>query len=505
MTTLAELLTKGANTHPALVVPQGPTVTYEGLGTQVEELASALNGAGIEAGQAVSIVLGNNIEFVAAFLAVTRLGATAAPLNPSYTTDEYRFYMEDAGSAMAILPPGEHLAKGAAQSLNLTLVEASATGEGKVELRRDGSLLVRGKLPEMPTLDDTALFLHTSGTTSRPKGVPLTHANLTTSLGNIVDTYNLTPEDVAMVVMPLFHVHGLIGVLFSTLAAGGTALLPNRFSASTFWPVVEKYGANWYSAVPTIHQILLARADSDSAPRGTFRLIRSCSAALAPAVLDQLEARFDAPVLEAYGMTEASHQMSSNPLPPRDRKAGTVGEGTGVEIAIINEAGKLLQTGQRGEVVIKGPNVMHGYRNNPEANSTAFSDDWFRTGDQGFRDDAGYLTLTGRLKELINRGGEKISPLEVDAVLAQIPALAEAISFGVPDAKYGEEVHAAVVLKGEASQEEIQAFCQQHLIDFKVPKVVHFVDALPRTATGKIQRRNIAAQFAEAAEPSSSS
>jgi acyl-CoA synthetase (AMP-forming)/AMP-acid ligase II len=505
MATLAELLTKGSSSHPALVVPEGPTVTYEGLGTQIEELASALKGAGVESGQAVSIVLGNNIEFVAAFLAVTRLGATAAPLNPSYTTDEYRFYMEDASAVMAILPPGEHPAREAAQNLGLPQVEASATNEGKVELRRDGALLTGGELPAMPNLDDTALFLHTSGTTSRPKGVPLTHANLTSSLANIVDTYDLTSEDVAMLVMPLFHVHGLIGVLLSTLASGGTSVLPSRFSASTFWPVVEKYGANWYSAVPTIHQILLTRADGDDAPRGTFRLIRSCSAALAPAVLDQLEARFDAPVLEAYGMTEASHQMSSNPLPPRDRKAGTVGEGTGVQIGIMDEAGKLLQAGQRGEVVIKGSNVMHGYRNNPEANSTAFADGWFRTGDQGFKDGNDYLTLTGRLKELINRGGEKISPLEVDAVLAQIPALAEAISFGVPDAKYGEEVHAAVVLNGEATQEEIRAFCQQHLIDFKVPKVIHFMDELPRTATGKIQRRNIAAQLAEASEPSASS
>lgn len=505
MKTLAELLTNGGHDEPALVVPQGPSVSYEGLGVQVEELASALKGAGVEPGQAVSIVLGNNIEFVATFLAVTRLGATAAPLNPSYTSDEYRFYMKDAGAVMAILPPEEHPARGAAQSLNLPILEASVTGQGSVELRQNGAPLTGSESPPMPDPEDTALFLHTSGTTSRPKGVPLTHANLTSSLKNIVSTYNLTADDVAMVVMPLFHVHGLIGVLFSTLASGGTAVLPSRFSASTFWPVVQEYGANWYSAVPTIHQILLTRADSDSAPRGTFRLIRSCSAALAPAVLEQLEARFDAPVLEAYGMTEASHQMASNPLPPRDRRAGTVGEGTGVQVAIMDEAGKLLEAAERGEVVIKGPNVMHGYRNNPEANSTAFTNGWFRTGDQGFIDDTGYLTLTGRLKELINRGGEKISPLEVDAVLAQHPALAEAICFGVPDVKYGEEVHAAVVLKGEATQEEIQSFCQQHLIDFKVPKVVHFVDELPRTATGKIQRRTIAAQFAEAAEPSTSS
>ncbi|MEE9324855.1 MAG: AMP-binding protein, partial [Dehalococcoidia bacterium] len=203
------------------------------------------------------------------------------------------------------------------------------------------------------------------------------------------------------------------------------------------------------------------------------------------------------PVVEAYGMTEASHQMSSNPLPPASRRVGTVGPGTGVEIAIMDEKGNLLPPGERGEVVIQGANVMQGYRNNPEANASAFTNGWFRTGDQGYLDAEGYLTLTGRIKELINRGGEKIAPLEVDAVLMQHPSVAEAVSFGVPDAKYGEEVHAAVVLKGEATQEEIQRFCLEHLADFKVPKAIHFVEQLPRSATNKILRREVAAQFSK--------
>ena len=240
--------------------------------------------------------------------------------------------------------------------------------------------------PTAPTPDDIALFLHTSGTTSRPKGVPLSHANLAASLGNIVGTYGLSEEDNALMIMPLFHVHGLIGVLFSTLASGGTNIVPSRFSASNFWPVAHDHAATWFSGVPTMHQILLTRADSDNAARGTFRFIRSCSAALAPSVIEGLEARFESPVLEAYGMTEASHQMSSNPLPPGERFAGTVGKGTGVQIAVMNEAGAKLPDGERGEVVIKGPNVMNGYRNNPEANASSFTDGWFRTGDQGFID-----------------------------------------------------------------------------------------------------------------------
>jgi acyl-CoA synthetase (AMP-forming)/AMP-acid ligase II len=295
--------------------------------------------------------------------------------------------------------------------------------------------------------------------------------------------------------MPLFHVHGLIGATLSTLASGGVVIVPPRFSASEFWGLVREHRATWYSAVPTIHQVLLARAESDGAPSGVMRFIRSCSAALAPAILARLENRFGAPVLEAYGMTEAAHQVASNPLPPQPHKPGTVGRGGAVEVAIIDEAGRHLAADTPGEVVIHGLNVMRGYRNNPEANAAAFSDGWFRTGDTGVLDSDGYLALIGRIKELINRGGEKISPAEIDATLLDHPAVAEAAAFGVPDAKYGEEVWAAVVLKGDASAEEIQAHCRSRLADFKVPKVIRITTALPKTATGKVQRRDLAARF----------
>jgi acyl-CoA synthetase (AMP-forming)/AMP-acid ligase II len=316
------------------------------------------------------------------------------------------------------------------------------------------------------------------------------------SIRNIVATYALTPDDASLIVMPLFHVHGLIGATLSTLMSGGNVIVPPSFSATKFWPLGQQYRATWYSAVPTIHQILLSRADADNAPRGGLRFIRSCSAALAPAVFSQMEERFGAPVLEAYGMTEASHQMASNPLPAAGpRKPGSVGKGTGVDIAILDDKGNRLPNGQQGEVSIRGRNVMHGYRNNPDANAASFTNGYFRTGDQGVLDPDGYLTLTGRLKELINRGGEKISPLEVDAVLLEHPAVAEAVSFAVPDPKYGEEVHGAVVLKGRAEADDLLAFCRGRLADFKVPKKIHITDALPRTATGKIQRRQVAAHF----------
>jgi acyl-CoA synthetase (AMP-forming)/AMP-acid ligase II len=442
-------------------------------------------------------VLPNNLEFLVAFLGTTWARAIAAPLNPGYKAEEFRFYMEDAGAKAVIVAAGDHPAREAARELNIPIWHCGLDEKQSVFVRPSGNppLTTHHSPLTTPQPDDVALFLHTSGTTSRPKGVPLTHGNLMASIANIAATYQLTPRDRSLIVMPLFHVHGLIGATLSTLHAGGAVVIPAKFSAGAFWPTAAKYGVTWYSAVPTIHQILLGRAEQDNAPRGTLRFIRSCSSALAPATFQQMEERFGAPVLEAYGMTEAAHQMASNPLPPGARKPGYVGKGTGVDVVILDEQGQVLPAGKQGEVSIRGHNVMHGYLNNPEANASSFTNGYFRTGDQGVLDADGNLMLTGRLKELINRGGEKISPLEVDAALLEHPAVAEAVCFAAPDAKYGEEVHAAVVLKATTTPAEIQAHCLKRLADFKVPKVIHITDAVPRTATGKIQRRHVAAHF----------
>ncbi|MDE2686606.1 MAG: acyl--CoA ligase [Chloroflexota bacterium] len=497
MSTLASVLNPRSASDMAISVPDGANVTYAEFGEEIERVAELLAGAGMQPGRAVSIALPNGLEFMVVFLAVARAGAIAAPLNPAYTADEFKFYMEDAEAQLAILPLGEHPAREAAAELGVPTIEAALDDAGRTMLSRGGDTLAARRDAPAPSSDDVALFLHTSGTTSRPKGVPLTHGNLAASIKNIGDTYGLTPDDIAMVVMPLFHVHGLIGVSLSTLSTGGSLVVPPRFSASRFWGEQRDSGATWYSAVPTIHQILLARADDEDAPHSSFRFIRSCSAALAPTVFDQLEARFGAPVLEAYGMTEASHQMSSNLLPPGDRMPGTVGKGTGVDIAIMDDDGNLLSAGGRAEVVIRGANVTHGYHNNPDANAEAFTNGWFRTGDQGFLDDAGTLTLTGRIKELINRGGEKISPLEVDAALLEHPSVAEAVCFGVPHTMYGEAVQAAVVISADTDEAAIREYCGERLAAFKVPDRVYIIDTMPRTATGKIQRRHIAAMFTD--------
>ena len=495
---IRELLEYGSPSQIAVAVAGGgPAITYDQLRRQVDDLVVKLNGFGIGHGDRVAIALPNGLEMIVSFLAAAIAG-TAAPLNPEYKLDEFRFYLEDTGARALIAPPkGADEARAAAGD-QVLIIEAEMDADGRVLLSSAGQAGSSGT-PSCPSENDIALILHTSGTTSRPKRVPVSHLNLMTSARNVAETYKLTPEDVALCVMPLFHVHGLVASTLATLRTGGTMVVVPRFNPLSFWSTVRDYQATWYSAVPTIHQVLLSRAKAGAKPPGAehLRFIRSCSAPLPPRTMADMEERFGAPVLEAYGMTEAAHQMASNPLPPGERKPGSVGRGTGVSIAILNENGDILPAGVRGEVAIKGANVISGYENNSEANAASFTNGWFRTGDEGYLDGDGYLTLVGRIKELINRGGEKISPREIDEVLLAHPAVAEAVCFGVADRIYGEEVAAAVVLSTPVTEAELVAHCKSSLADFKCPKLIHIVEAIPRTATGKVQRRNVAAALAK--------
>lgn len=488
------------------------TATHAGLRASVRALAARLLAPAAAKGATVALLLPNGALFVTAFLAVAHAGATAAPLNPRYTRDELVFYLRDAGVKVVLVPAeaeeGDAVYAAAAETgVQVVKVEPRMAeveyweGKDGAAASDDGVLETR-----QPAPGDVAMFLHTSGTTSRPKGVPLTHANLCTSVGNIAETYKLTDMDATLLVMPLFHVHGLMAATLATLATGGCVAIPGGgggFSASTFWADAVAAGVTWYTAVPTIHQILLARAEEDFPKDAELKLrfVRSCSASLAPAVLERLEKLVGVSVLEAYAMTEAAHQMTSNPMAEtgRERRPGTVGLPQNVEVAILDPENSVLPSEQVGEVCIRGKNVTAGYANNPKANEEAFAGGWFHTGDQGILDADGYLRLTGRIKELVNRGGEKISPLEVDAVLLAHESVTEAVSFAVPDEKYGEEVNAAVILKPEAvgniTADDIAAFAKERLAGFKVPKRFFISETLPRTATGKIQRRIVSKHF----------
>ena len=491
---LVDLLQPTSDRHTAIAIPGTDIrVTYGSLRSQIESLAEALTTAGVARGDRVGIALPNGVAAVVCFLAASVAG-TAAPLNPAYTEEEFRFYLNDTGARTLIVPPdgAEAARKAAGDRIRILTAEAASTGI--VQLSGTSG---RASI-SIPSKDDVALVLHTSGSTGRPKRVPLTHANLSISARNIARWYKLGPDDVSLCVMPLFHVHGLVASMLATLATGGTLVVPPKFNPLSFWRVARDHGVTWFSAVPTLHQLLLARRGAGR-PSGSekLRFIRSCSASLPPRVMHEMEESFGAPVLEAYGMTEAAHQIASNPLPPSEHKAGSVGCGADVSVGIMDEEGHLLPAGQRGEVVIKGPNVILGYENNPEANVQSFFDGWFRTGDEGFLDRDGYLTLVARIKELINRGGEKFAPREIDEVLLAHPAVAEAATFGVPHATWGEEVAAAVVLRDTATEEELIAHCRERLADFKCPKRIHITDKIPRTATGKIQRRMVAEAYSQ--------
>jgi acyl-CoA synthetase (AMP-forming)/AMP-acid ligase II len=493
--TLFDLLHNAPGGGGALIIPEtGARISCDSLRRQVSAAAGALAALGIQPGQRIAIALGNGPAAIVSFLAASFAG-TAAPLNPAYRYDEFCFYLEDTNARLLIVPPdGAEEARHAARGRGIPVVTAETNISGEVNFR--------GTPPaaqmRTPAPDDIALVLHTSGSTGRPKRVPLRHINLALSAQNIVNTYRLSSGDVSLCLMPLFHVHGLVASALSTLLSGGAVIVPERFNPLSFWRAVRDYRATWYSAVPTIHQLILARSGSGAKPAGaeSLRFVRSCSAPLPVETAEKLESLMGVPVLEAYGMTEASHQMASNPLPPQTRKFGTVGMATGIQIGIMTDTGELLSPGGKGEVVLKGPSVIQAYENNPEANAKSFTNGWFRTGDEGVLDDDGYLRLTGRIKELINRGGEKIAPREIDEVLLAHPAVAEAVCFGIPHPTWGEEVAAAVVLRKPATEAELLAYCREHLAEFKRPKKLFLVESIPRTATGKVQRLNVAAELA---------
>jgi acyl-CoA synthetase (AMP-forming)/AMP-acid ligase II len=499
VSTVSELLAAGRDEARAIGAPDREWLTYAGLRRHVEETVAALNGHGLGRNDRVAIVLPNGPEMATAFVAIA-CAATTAPLNPAYREEEFEFYLSDLNARALVVEQGsESPAVSAARTLDIPLLEivpgavagtfrfANAAGSGAAA----NSGFAAG--------DDVALVLHTSGTTSRPKIVPLTHRNLCASARNIRTTLGLTPEDRCLNVMPLFHIHGLMAAILASLSAGASVVCTPGFNALRFFGWLEEAEPSWYSAVPTMHQAILARAprSKEIVAAAKLRFIRSSSSSLPPQVMKALEETFDAPVIEAYAMTEASHQMTSNPLPPRPRKPGSVGMAAGPEVGIMDEQGELLPRGTVGEIVIRGDNVTLGYENNPKANAENFTNGWFRTGDQGVMDEEGYLTITGRLKEIINRGGEKISPREVDDVLMDHPAVQQVVTFAMPHPKLGEEVAAAVVLREgqQATEQDIRQFAAAHLADFKVPRKVLFLDEIPKGATGKLQRIGLAAKL----------
>lgn len=498
--TFAKLLQDHDDVQVALGAPGRDWLTFGGLKAQAQKVASQLHSYGIGRGDRVAIVLPNGPEMASAFVTVAQAAVTA-PLNPAYREEEFAFYLEDLKAKALIVAEdydGPALAAAARFGLFvLRLHVADGAPAGAFDLQGDGTA---GEADTAaPAADDTALILHTSGTTSRPKIVPLLQSNIVASARHIGTSLDLTPADRCLNVMPLFHIHGLVAAVSASLAAGGSVWCAPGFDALRFFGWLKDAEPTWYTAVPTMHQTILARAprNAEIIENAKLRFLRSSSASLPGQVMLALQDTFGAPVIEGYGMTEAAHQMASNPLPPRAQKPGSVGVEAGPLVRIAHEAENRLVDGV-GEVVISGPNVTPGYEGNPEANEKNFFEAdgrrWFRTGDQGAFDDEGYLSLTGRLKEIINRGGEKVSPLEVDGVLMDHPAVQQVVTFALPHEKLGEEVAAAIVLREgqEADERAIRSFAAERLADFKVPRKVMILEEIPKGATGKLQRIGLA-------------
>ncbi|MBK9018585.1 MAG: AMP-binding protein [Sulfuritalea sp.] len=497
-TTLQTLLSTGTETAAAIGAPSRKALTHGELRALIARTVARLNELGAGRNDRVAIVQPNGPEMAACFLAVAS-GTASAPLNPAYRQDEFEFYLGDLNARLLIAMQGvDTPARAAAAKLGVPIVELvpdTAAGAGSFTLQGNGagSAAASGGFAQP---DDVAMVLHTSGTTSRPKIVPLSQKNLCASAGNIRRTLAFTTQDRGLNIMPLFHIHGLIAGVLAPVSAGSEVFCSPGFDALKFFGWMDECHPTWYTAVPTMHQAILTRAprNKEIIAKNPLRFLRSSSSSIPPQVITELEAVFGAPLIEAYGMTEATHQMASNPLPPAQRKPGSVGLAAGPEVQIMDEAGNILAPNTVGEIVIRGPNVTVGYENNPKANAEGFTNGWFRTGDQGVKDAEGYVSLTGRLKEIINRGGEKISPREIDEVIMDHPAVSQVVCFAVPHPKLGEEVGAAVVLKegATATEKDIQAFVATRVADFKVPKKVLILPEIPKGATGKLQRIGLA-------------
>ncbi len=480
---------------PALLAPAREALTYDGLRAFVPRIAGNLRAGGIDAGNRVALLVENGPEAASAFLAVSS-AAAVAPLNPAYRAHELEFFLDDLDARAVVVSDSlDTPVREVARSRGIRVLDLHVDPSQPAGIFTLDGVPEDGSPTNSPEPGAVALALHTSGTTSRPKLVPLTHRQLAVSAGNVAETLRLEQPDRCLNVMPLFHIHGLVTALLASLRAGGSVACAPGFHQVHFFDWLDELEPTWYTAVPSMHAAVLLRARGrpESVDRHRLRFIRSSSAALPASVHQELESVFDVPVIEAYGMTEAAHQMASNPLPPAVRKPGTVGMAAGPEVAVLDASGKELQAGEVGEVAIRGESVFAGYETSSDAQPFT-EDGWFRTGDEGFLDEEGYLTLRGRIKEIINRGGEKISPLEVDDALLAHQGVAQAVTFAMSDSQLGEEVAAAVVLAPEAQLDErsLQDFVAAQLAPFKVPRRILVLDELPKGPTGKLQRIGLA-------------
>jgi acyl-CoA synthetase (AMP-forming)/AMP-acid ligase II len=483
---------------PAILAPGRAPLSFGRLYQHIEEVERGLRAMGIGRHDRIAIVLPNGPESALAILAAAA-SATCAPINPAYRTDEIAKYFADLQPRALIVQAGlDTPARRAALDRGVRVIELATRVDAEAGLFTLRGELSQARSTESPAPDDITLLISTSGTTSRPKIVPQTHAKVCASADAHSTALALTQCDRCLNILPLFHGHGLIATLIASLGAGASVVCTPGLDVNRFSAWLTKFEPTWYSGVPAMHQAILGhtRHNRDRLSDSRLRFVRSSSAPLPPRLFAELEHGFDTCVIEWYGMSEvAAAPIACNPLRPS--KPGSVGLPVDLDVGIMDEIGALLPRGQSGQVVVRGATVMAGYDGDPNATAAAFAGDWFKTGDLGYFGDDGYLFLTGRIREMINRGGEKIAPQQVDEVLLDHPAVAEAVTFAIPHPTLGEDVAAAVVLRphAAATPKDIRQFASGRIADFKVPRQVHIVTQIPKSQTGKVQRIGMANQL----------
>jgi acyl-CoA synthetase (AMP-forming)/AMP-acid ligase II/acyl carrier protein len=474
-------------------------ITFGALWTRANDVLHGLRSSGLGRTDRVAVVLPNGPETAVMMISVAA-SAVCVPLDPCFTADEWQRYFAELKVAALLTRPGmDSASRGVALALGIPVLDLSTPPCGALDpFRIVGPATRRTSDDDFASSADDAFILLTSGSTSRPKLVPLTHASVCLSACNVAAAIALEPRDRLLSVLPLFHGHGLISGVLAALSAGSSVVCTPGFNAAAFFGWLTEFRPTWYTAVPVIHQAVLSAADGhkQSARRSSLRLIRSASSTLPPKVLRGLESMFGVPVIDTFGMTEAATQIAANPL--GRRKLGSVGQSAGAEIAILDGEGRRLASGEPGEIALRGPTVTRGYCNDAAATQSAFRDGWFRTGDLGYLDAEGYLFIVGRIKDVINRGGQKVAPAEVEEALLSHPDVVEAAVFSIPHIRLGADVAAAVVLRAKAkvTVQKLRNFARARLAGFKVPGLIRIVPEIPKGAGGKIKRGELAAAFA---------
>ena len=486
--TVRELIECQAAARPnavyALATESAQQLRYAALQAGCARVAALLRAQGCAPGDTVSFVMPNGLGTLQLLLGALHGGWCVNPVNLLSQAEQMRYVLEHSDCKL-ILASGEWVEK----------VKALEPRAPVLAVDHEYLALPEVALPTpAPSPEALALLMYTSGTTGRPKGVMLTQSNLAANALAIATEHALTPRDRVLGVLPLYHINAFAVTMLAPLASGGSVAMAPRFSAARFWAQALDRHCTWLNVVPTIVSYLIEASDAPpKAALEAIRFLRSASAALPPEHLRAFEQRYGIGIVETMGLTETVAPSFSNPLEAAQRKLGAVGRASGCEARIIDAQLQPVPDGATGELAIRGPNVMRGYYKNEEATRAAFTPDgWLRTGDLGHRDADGFFFVTGRIKELIIKGGENIAPREIDEVLLQHPAVLEAAAVGMPDKHYGQEILACVVLRpgadASAAETDLRAFCEQHLGRYKTPKIIRFVAELPRGPSGKVQR-----------------